>query len=104
MTAINSELIIDGKILRKNISYIKDKLKDKSKFMAVIKSDAYGHHIENVVKDIDDLADGYGVVRMNEAKKIRKLSDKKILLMQGCLLYTSPSPRDLSTSRMPSSA
>ena len=83
MTSINSELIIDGKILRKNISYIKDKLKDKSKFMAVIKSDAYGHHLENVVKDIDDLADGYGVVRMNEAKKIRNLSDKKILLMQG---------------------
>ena len=26
------------------------------------------------------------------------------LLLQSCLLYTSPSPRDLSTSRMPSSA
>ena len=26
------------------------------------------------------------------------------LLFMGCLLYTSPSPRDLSTSRMPSSA
>ena len=26
------------------------------------------------------------------------------LLILGCLLYTSPSPRDLSTSRMPSSA
>ena len=25
-------------------------------------------------------------------------------LLDGCLLYTSPSPRDLSTSRMPSSA
>ena len=24
--------------------------------------------------------------------------------LRGCLLYTSPSPRDLSTSRMPSSA
>ena len=24
--------------------------------------------------------------------------------VEGCLLYTSPSPRDLSTSRMPSSA
>ena len=24
--------------------------------------------------------------------------------LSGCLLYTSPSPRDLSTSRMPSSA
>eukprot|EP00829_Urostomides_striatus_P012214 TRINITY_DN3171_c0_g1_i2.p2 TRINITY_DN3171_c0_g1~~TRINITY_DN3171_c0_g1_i2.p2 ORF type:complete len:112 (+),score=53.20 TRINITY_DN3171_c0_g1_i2:48-338(+) len=27
-----------------------------------------------------------------------------ILRLRGCLLYTSPSPRDLSTSRMPSSA
>eukprot|EP00831_Metopus_contortus_P046351 TRINITY_DN3722_c0_g1_i1.p2 TRINITY_DN3722_c0_g1~~TRINITY_DN3722_c0_g1_i1.p2 ORF type:complete len:129 (+),score=36.22 TRINITY_DN3722_c0_g1_i1:114-500(+) len=27
-----------------------------------------------------------------------------IYLLKGCLLYTSPSPRDLSTSRMPSSA
>ena len=26
------------------------------------------------------------------------------LRAKGCLLYTSPSPRDLSTSRMPSSA
>ena len=25
-------------------------------------------------------------------------------MLNGCLLYTSPSPRDLSTSRMPSSA
>ena len=25
-------------------------------------------------------------------------------MLAGCLLYTSPSPRDLSTSRMPSSA
>ena len=28
----------------------------------------------------------------------------KILWIDSCLLYTSPSPRDLSTSRMPSSA
>ena len=27
-----------------------------------------------------------------------------VTLLKGCLLYTSPSPRDLSTSRMPSSA
>ena len=34
-------------------------------------------------------------------------SEKTIKYMNfhyGCLLYTSPSPRDLSTSRMPSSA
>ena len=28
----------------------------------------------------------------------------KEIILAGCLLYTSPSPRDLSTSRMPSSA
>ena len=29
---------------------------------------------------------------------------EKFLTSKSCLLYTSPSPRDLSTSRMPSSA
>ena len=32
------------------------------------------------------------------------ISSMKYMQMKGCLLYTSPSPRDLSTSRMPSSA
>jgi len=83
MTAVKSELIINSKILRENISYIKNKLQKKSKFMAIIKSDAYGHDLENVAKDIDDLVEGYGVVRIDEAKRIRSLSSKKILLMQG---------------------
>ena len=29
---------------------------------------------------------------------------RNVVLDKSCLLYTSPSPRDLSTSRMPSSA
>ena len=29
---------------------------------------------------------------------------QQVVMSSGCLLYTSPSPRDLSTSRMPSSA
>ena len=38
-----------------------------------------------------------------------QLKGKRVLIVNtasrcGCLLYTSPSPRDLSTSRMPSSA
>ena len=37
-----------------------------------------------------------------EKKKARTLI--KNALKKSCLLYTSPSPRDLSTSRMPSSA
>ena len=36
----------------------------------------------------------------------KNFNDKKngFILLRGCLLYTSPSPRHLSTSRMPSSA
>ena len=36
--------------------------------------------------------------------KAAKYSIKLHELLKNCLLYTSPSPRDLSTSRMPSSA
>ena len=34
----------------------------------------------------------------------KRYGDERVALMEYCLLYTSPSPRDLSTSRMPSSA
>ena len=33
-----------------------------------------------------------------------ELEEKLLKIFKDCLLYTSPSPRDLSTSRMPSSA
>ena len=43
---------------------------------------------------------------INELKKIYILKGvgEPEYYLGGCLLYTSPSPRDLSTSRMPSSA
>ena len=46
----------------------------------------------------------------NEPAALKLLKTQRELLRPivddygGCLLYTSPSPRDLSTSRMPSSA
>ena len=48
--------------------------------------------------------------RVNEVTKNlenllrEKIENLKFVVIQVCLLYTSPSPRDLSTSRMPSSA
>ena len=56
-----------------------------------------GEIIEFVDNDIETL-------QKKVAEKLGyKLVDHKLELY-GCLLYTSPSPRDLSTSRMPSSA
>ena len=40
----------------------------------------------------------------SNAVKFTPLSAKQRFTALACLLYTSPSPRDLSTSRMPSSA
>ena len=83
MTSLSSILEIDPLILRNNIQKLKNKIKPSSNFLAVIKSDAYGHILSKVVHDIDDLVDWYGVVRIDEATEIRKISKKKILLMQG---------------------
>ena len=47
---------------------------------------------------------GYSVRRMSEIDSLRSFLKPLFLLFIICLLYTSPSPRDLSTSRMPSSA
>ena len=41
---------------------------------------------------------------MNKLKRAASTLGHSEISISGCLLYTSPSPRDLSTSRMPSSA
>ena len=50
--------------------------------------------LEQIVNQLSDLT-------VIEAAELSKLLEEKWGV---CLLYTSPSPRDLSTSRMPSSA
>ena len=39
-----------------------------------------------------------------QGKVLRVFADKNRAIVEGCLLYTSPSPRDQRGSRMPSSA
>ena len=59
----------------------------------------------NKLKNVIKLSANESALGMSpKAKKI--ISNKNLNLDKypDCLLYTSPSPRDLSTSRMPSSA
>ena len=54
------------------------------------------------VKDVDTMVD---LLRsLGSDVKIEKSKETLRIENKTCLLYTSPSPRDLSTSRMPSSA
>ena len=55
---------------------------------------------EDSLKPTDTLLEGESEVLMEIAKRVREWRGA----WDSCLLYTSPSPRDLSTSRMPSSA
>ena len=49
---------------------------------------------------IHEVKDGESI----QAAVAKAKAGDTIKVFPGCLLYTSPSPRDLSTSRMPSSA
>ena len=62
---------------------------------------------ERVIRTLNDtaaLADVYGLDPSISLQMRDDSAKLKELLVQTCLLYTSPSPRDRTRSRMPSSA
>ncbi len=48
MTTLSTQLEIDPTIVKNNIEFLKNKIKKSSNFMAIIKSDAYGHILPNM--------------------------------------------------------
>ena len=66
---------------------------------------AQGQQQQGVPADLQALALAQGHEQaMNEAVARIRALNQQLADRGDCLLYTSPSPRDLSTSRMPSSA
>ena len=63
----SAELTIDINIIRNNIVYLKSFLNPSTKFMAVLKANAYGHGLEKIAEGINDIVDGFGLVRIEEA-------------------------------------
>ena len=62
-------------------------------------------------ENLDDAAnfsiapdDGIDLPQSREFNQVFPVLLQRLVFVWVCLLYTSPSPRDLSTSRMPSSA
>ena len=60
---------------------------------------------ERRIDQINAVLNSYGISSIEEAEKITKDAGLDVYdQVKNCLLYTSPSPRDPKTSRMPSSA
>ncbi|WP_375754172.1 alanine racemase [Vibrio sp. HN007] len=73
---------IDQKALQHNLALIKSKA-PKSRVLAVIKANAYGHGVTQVARNFEG-ADAFGVARVEEAVKLRESGiEKPILLLEG---------------------
>lgn len=68
-----------------NIKIIKNEMPLNTKFCAVVKANAYGHGIENVVQSTQSYVDYYAVANIAEALAIRKISLSKPIIVLGRL-------------------
>ena len=56
-----------------------------SQTMAVVKADAYGHGLGGVVETLDALVPAYAVATIDEGLRLRELTTKPILVLEGVL-------------------
>lgn len=70
---------INTQNLNHNLKFLSSKIKN---FCAVLKADAYGHGIKNVIKQIEPHAKFFAVNTTNEARQILKHTKKPILLLK----------------------
>eukprot|EP00831_Metopus_contortus_P001875 TRINITY_DN10685_c0_g1_i3.p3 TRINITY_DN10685_c0_g1~~TRINITY_DN10685_c0_g1_i3.p3 ORF type:complete len:150 (-),score=53.42 TRINITY_DN10685_c0_g1_i3:130-579(-) len=80
--------------------------KKKSKLCCIFRKPLEDPDEEFSSSSDEDLPNAYERLPKQQRKKPKDTTKQQpyIILPISCLLYTSPSPRDLSTSRMPSSA
>lgn len=75
-----TNLVIKTSAIKSNLLKCK-KYIHNTKICAVVKADGYGVGVKNVVKAIDDEVDFYAVACFVEATKLRKQTNKKILVL-----------------------
>ncbi len=75
-----NEILINKTNLINNIKQVR-LCNPNSKICAMVKANAYGVGMKEVVKTIDSLVDYYGVACFFEAKKLQKLTKRNILIL-----------------------
>ena len=70
--------------LQHNLKLIRSNLKERTKLCAVVKDDAYGHGLDNIIKTTNNYVDYYAVANTSESVELRKLTTLPILTLQEC--------------------
>jgi len=74
---------ISRKALRHNLEQIR-RLAPGAKVMAMVKANAYGHHLVEVAKTLNDSTDAFGVASIGEALRLREAGiTADIVLLEG---------------------
>ena len=89
---MQAKAFISQSALQHNIAQAR-RLAPQSKIVAMVKANAYGHHLEHI-EPLLAQAEMLAVSELSEAKRLRQLSDKPILLL--CGVY---SDRDLDQAQ-----
>lgn len=75
-------LEIDLDALGDNYRIVRDKIGSGVELMAVVKSDAYGHGLERIAAELDELGvDSFAVISLDEARRVRRRSARPVLIM-----------------------
>ena len=75
--------IVSKKNLISNVESIKKLLKKNTLICAMVKADAYGHGLTEIVQVIKDEVDFFGVANLNEAIQVKKASNSSQILIVG---------------------
>ena len=74
-------LEIDLGIVARNCDIVQQHIGSRSRILAVVKSDAYGHGLEAIVRTLETKVSGFAVIELEEALRVRKLSNRPTLIL-----------------------
>ena len=94
----------NGPLLVGIAKYLKKELEKEYKNRFERQSNVAYYYAQYLMILREKLTSEQNTEELTDFTKVGKAFEEPGLLLLACLLYTSPSPRDLSTSRMPSSA
>lgn len=82
MGNFTKKIVSKTKLLH-NVDLIKSALRPNCRLCAMVKANAYGHGLRNVVEILKDDVDFFGVANLTEALEVKKISNEKDVLIVG---------------------